>query len=288
LLGVPFTIEQALAARLTHAALQSAPWRQLLRGVWVHEDVADTRELRFAAVRLILPLRATVCGLTAAWLHGADVRHRDDLDIHVGFPKGTRIRNRKGLVVCQETLDPSDIVVIDGIQVTTPLRTAFDCARWLRGVERVVVLDSLTHARVTSVEELGVYIAGKRRLRNLRVAEQVLQLVDPLAESPMETRLRMLLIESGLPRPISQLNVFDSRGSFVARLDLAYERAKVAVEYDGAHHWDQRRGDDRRRDRLRELGWVVLVYSSADYYGRRTEIAPEVARHLRARGAFHG
>jgi very-short-patch-repair endonuclease len=224
--------------------------------------------------------------LTAAWIHGVDVRRLDDLDIHVAFPKGGRIRKRDGLVVCQETLEASDLTIIDGIQVTTPLRTAFDCARWLRGAERVVVVDALTHAGLVTVDAIRGYIAGKRRLRNLRVAEQVLELVDSRAESPMETRLRVLLIESGLPRPVSQLNVRDTNGRFVARLDLAYEEAKVAVEYDGALHWKQRREDDRRRDRLRELGWVVLVYSADDYYGHRREIAEEVGRHLRRRGAI--
>jgi hypothetical protein len=282
LLSGPFTTATAIALGLTHAALQSAPWRRLFRDVWVHVDVPDTREVRLSAVRLILPDRATVCGLTAAWLHGVDVRRIDDLDIHVGFPPGTRVRRRAGLDVCQETLAESDVVIVDGLRVTSPLRTAFDCARWLRGAERVVVLDALTHSRLVSVDEIAAYIAGKRRLRNLRVAEKVLHLVDPLAESPMETRLRLLLIDAGLPRPTSQFNVFDDRGRFVGRLDLAFEKQKVAVEYDGAQHWEERRHDDRRRTRLRELGWVILVYSSSDYYGRRQEIVSEVARHLHA------
>jgi hypothetical protein len=241
--------------------------------------------MRFAAVRLVLPKRATACGLTGAWLHGVDVRREDDLDVYVSFPKGSRIRRRPGLRICQETLADSDVMVIDGLRVTTPLRTAFDCARWLRGVERVVVVDALAHARLVSVEEIRHYIAGKRRLRNLRRAEHILSFADPLAESPMETRLRVLLIESGLPPTASQYVVLDRQGQFVARLDLAYVAEKVAVEYDGALHWEQRREDDRRRDRLRELGWVVLVYSASDYYGHRETIAGEVARHLRHRAA---
>jgi hypothetical protein len=282
LLTAPFTPATAALHGVTEDMLQSDPWRPMLRGVWVHVDVPDTRELRLAAVKLVLPSRATACGVTAAWIHGTDVRRIDDLDIHVGFPPGTRIRKRPGLVVCQETLADSDVMIIDGLRVTTPLRTAFDCARWLRGVERVVVLDALAHARLVTVEEIASYIAGKRRLRNLRVAARLLPLVDPLAESPMETRLRIMLGDAGL-RPISQLNVFDGNGDLVGRLDLAFEREKVAVEYDGAQHWEDRRHDDRRRARLRELGWIVLVYSASDYYGRRDEILAEVVRNLRSR-----
>jgi hypothetical protein len=283
LLHEPFTTAQAAAAGITPTALRSLPWRQLLRGVWVHRSVPDSRELRLAAVRLILPPRGVVCGLTAAWLYGVDVRRESDVDVHVAFPEGGRIRPRPGLVVCQETLDVSDVTTIDGLCVTTPLRTAFDCARWLLGVERVVVVDALAHVKLVAIEEIREYVAGKRRLRNLRRVNDVLDLADMLAESAMETRIRVLLVEWGLPRPVSQLNVFDPSGAFVARLDLAFPAAKLAVEYDGAWHWEERRADDRRRTRLRELGWIVLVYSAEDYYRRPQQICQEVARHLRQR-----
>src|SRR3954469_17971154 len=115
----PFTTAQAQAAGLTHSALRSSEWRQVLRGVWVHSSVEETRELRFAAVKLVLPPRAVVCGLTAAWLHGADVRRADDLCVHVSFPRGGRLRPRKGLLVSQETLDLGDVRTVNGVMVTT-------------------------------------------------------------------------------------------------------------------------------------------------------------------------
>ena len=49
----PFTTAQALAAGLTHSALRHSEWRQVLRGVWAHVTVEDTREFRFAAARLV-------------------------------------------------------------------------------------------------------------------------------------------------------------------------------------------------------------------------------------------
>jgi hypothetical protein len=283
LLRGPFTSAEAAAAGITATALSSLPWRHMLHGVWVHQSAADSRELRLAAVRLVLPDRATACGLTAAWLWGVDVRREDDLDVHISCPKGGRIRSREGLRVCQEALDDSDITTIDGVRVTTAVRTSFDCARWLRGVERVVVVDALAHANLAAIEDIRAYISGKRRLRNLRRAELILDLADALSESAMETRIRVVLIEWGLPRPTSQFNVYDEYGQFIARLDLAFPAAKVAVEYDGAFHWEQRREDDRRRSRLREQGWVVLVYSASDYYERRQSICTEVAGHLRGR-----
>lgn len=242
----------------------------------------DSREMRLAAATLVIPPRGVLVGLTAAWVYGADVRRDGDLDVHAGFPEGTRIRGRPGLVVSQETLAPSDIWVISGMSVTSPVRTAFDCLRLLKGAERLVVADALTHLRRTTVEELRRYFAGQRRLRNLRVAELLLDDIEPKSESPMETRLRVGLVGCGLPRPEAQVDVFSSGGAFIGRVDLAYVDARLAVEYDGAWHWERRRQDDRRRAALRAAGWEVLVFSAEDL--KTTDlVAAQVRAALRGR-----
>jgi len=261
----------------------SRPWRRVLQGVWAHVDLPDTQETRLAAARLVIPQYGVICGLTAAWAHGLDVRRADDLDVHVGFPKGKRIRSRPGLVVCQETLVESDWSEIDGLRVTTPLRTTFDCLRWLRGAERLVVADAMTHAALVSVGELRRYFGSKHRLRNLRRGELLLDDIEPLSESPMETRLRVALLLAGL-RPVAQHDIHDASGRFVARADLAFPEQRLAVEYDGAWHWKQRRHDDRRRAAMRAADWEVLVYDADDFYGDPDRVTREVQLALRGRG----
>src|SRR3954454_6159811 len=164
---VPFTRRQALAAGLTDRQLPSSAWRQVFNRVWVAAEVEDTRELRLAAARLLLPPVGVLCGLTAAWAFDVDVRRLDDLDVHAGFPKGKRVRKRAGLAVRHETLDPSDIADVGGMPVTTPVRTAFDCLRWLRVAEGLVVADALMHTEHVMLEELQRYFRTKHRLRNL-------------------------------------------------------------------------------------------------------------------------
>jgi very-short-patch-repair endonuclease len=245
-------------------------------------DLPDTREHRLAAARLVIPPAGVLCQLTAAWIYRADVRREDDLDVHVGFPEGRRIRSQPGLVVSQETLKPADILTLDGVSVTSPVRTAYDCLRLLRGRERLVVADALTHLEVTTVEELRRYFATQRRMRNLRIAERLLDDIEPKSESPMETRLRLVLVDGGLPRPQAQHEVADASGVVRWRLDLAYPEVKVAVEFDGAWHFRQRRDDDRRRAALRALGWEVLVFSADDLQTPERVVA-QVAGALRAR-----
>lgn len=281
----PFTLAEAAALGVTRRMLTDRPhFRRVFREVWVHNSVADTLGLRFAAAALMLPGEAVVCELTAAWLYGADVRRADDLDIHVAFPKGRRRRPRTGLVVSQETLGADDVVRVRGVRVTTPTRTAFDCLRLLAGVERLVVADALTHLGRTTVHALRVYFAGQHRLRNVRVAEQLLDQIEPLSESPMETRLRIDLVAWGLPRPVAQLEVRTPSGTLVGRLDLAWPDVMVAVEYDGAAWHDGHvTRDERRRARLRALGWWVIVVRAEDYRSRRDQVAAEVFAAIRER-----
>jgi very-short-patch-repair endonuclease len=88
----------------------------------------------------------------------------------------------------------------------------------------------------------------------------VVALADPRAESPGETRLRVLLRRAGLPTPEVQYRVLDEHGFVLGRVDLAYPAAKLAIEYDGASHLAALRVlRDRRRDReLADLGWETM------------------------------
>lgn len=279
----PFTLTQARAAGLSARALQGSQWRRLLRGVWAHVDVPHSRELLLAAFRLVLPADAVICGLSAAWLYGADIRRPDDLDLHVYLPLGARIRSRDGLVVKEARLTELDVFVYRGLKVTSGVRTIFDCLRLPSETEAVVAADALLHLRCAPVGSVADYIACTHRVRGSRLALARLQLTEPKIESPMESRLRLLLRRAGLPLPEAQWVVRDG-DRFVARLDFAWPSVCVAIEYDGADHWGQRRQDDRRRAAARGLGWHVDVVSAEDYYATPEDIVAMVRRALAGRG----
>ena len=228
----PFTTAQARERGLTPYQLQSRKWRQILRGVWVAADVPDTRELRLLALGLVLPPRAVVWRRTAAWLWGASVLADDDLDVDVICPNGSRVRSRAGLRVAQGTLAPRDVVTWGPVRVTSATRTAYDCLQRLSRVDALVTVDALTHLRRPTIDELTAHVAGCDGLRGVRTGRRRLQEVEPLTESVMETRTRLVLVDGGLPRPVAQFVVYDADGCFVARLDLAYPEVRVAIEYD--------------------------------------------------------
>jgi very-short-patch-repair endonuclease len=78
----------------------------------------------------------------------------------------------------------------------------------------------------------------------------------------------MVLIAAGCPAPVCQHEVLDGRGTFVARLDLAYPERKLAIEYEGDHHRSRERlsrRDLHRINRLRALGWTVLRFGRSGH-----------------------
>ena len=127
----------------------------------------------------------------------------------------------------------------------------------------VVAADAAVHGGATSLEELQA--AGDRLLPGLRGRARLrraLAAVDPGAESPGESRTRLVLSALGLPVE-SQVVVRDEHGGFVGRVDFLVA-GRVVVEFDGAVKYAGAEGRDglvaekRREDHLRSLGYEVV------------------------------
>src|SRR4051812_9694214 len=129
--GQPFTVAQAAALGISRRRLMtSSLWRPVCRGVHVAADAPDTPALRVAATALVLPPGAVIAGVSALWLQGVDVRRSVDEPIHVISAPGRRPPARQGLIVARPAqLAEGDITTVDGVAVTTTLRSAFDIAR---------------------------------------------------------------------------------------------------------------------------------------------------------------
>ena len=152
-------------------------------------------------------------------------------------------------------------MAVDGIRVTTPARTAFDLGRTLHAPKSIEIVDALCNA--TGLKPLEVSALAERHpgARGIVALRSMLDLVDGGSESPPETRTRLAIIESGLPRPDTQIIVTDEYGLFVAQVDLGWRRWKVGVEYDGDGHWsisEQKERDLERYPQLEELGWRIV------------------------------
>lgn len=122
------------------------------------------------------------------------------------------------------------------------------------------------------------WLAGSALGPGSRRARQACALADGLAESPQETRLRLLLHDSGLPMPTAQYRVQDATG-VVARVDFGWPAQRLALEYDGLWHAEpgQFARDRQRLNRLTAAGWRVVFVTAADLHQPTRLIARIVA-----------
>ncbi|MFC4603362.1 hypothetical protein [Rhodococcus kronopolitis] len=113
---------------------------------------------------------------------------------------------------------------------------------------------------------------------------QILDLGDGGAESPPSERIRLALIDDGLPRRQTQAKIRNRSGRILARSDTGWARWRVLVEYHGeGHRQECRRTWDY--EPLDLLDWRVVRVNSAQLRLRPHTIAARAAAKLREAGA---
>lgn len=286
---LPFRGSEAVrAGTLTWGQLRHAGWRRLLPDVYVAADVDLDHRLRCRAALVYAgPARpgVAISGLSAAACWGVDLLSAG-APVELTVPPDVRLDSRAGQVrLIRSRLRPEEITTLGTITLTTPERTAFDVVRWSDRVDGIAALDALLNRQVVRMTALSAYRALIGRGPGSRLFANALAVAEPLAESPMETRSRLVLVDSGLPRPVAQHVIRDSEGRFVARVDLAYPVERVALEYEGDHHRerDTFRRDIDRLNALTALDWVVVRATARDIYRDSDQLVRRVSELLRRR-----
>ncbi len=254
------------AGLLTPRELRSSAWRRLFRDIYACVELPITHELRAVAAAGLLVPGAVISGPSAAVLWGVPAAGRDD-DVELTVPPGATVCRVPGVRIRRRLLDADHVTAIRRARVTTAEVTATDLARAGTLDDAVVLIDRLIAAGATHLARVRMSaedVSG----RGCRQVRQAVALADGLAGSPQETRLRLLLHRSTLPRPVAQFVVRDAAG-FVARVDFAWPEAKLAVEYEGRWHGEspqQVAADRRRLNRLTAAGWTVVFVTAADLH----------------------
>jgi hypothetical protein len=262
----PFIGSEAIAScSLTPYALRTR-FIALYPDVYIPRDDAPTAITRARAAWLWSGRQGVVAGQSAAALHGAKwVDNRRPAELL--WPNR---RPPKGIRAWSDRFADDELDVVDGMRVTTPARTALDLACRYPSGKAVAAIDALARAtelKIADVEVLADRFTGRRGIRRART---VLDLVDPGAESPQETWLRLLVIRNDFPRPQTQIPVYDEFGVLVAVFDLGWEEMKIAMDYEGEHHRINRRRfnhDIRKAETVAELGWLDIRVTAEDSEG---------------------
>jgi hypothetical protein len=159
---------------------------------------------------------------------------------------------------------------------TSIVRTLAEVCGRLTLTEAVVVADQALHLRRVSLAHLTSWAKSHAGRPGVARFRRVIEFAEPLAESPMESRLRMLLVLSGLPRPEAQTSIYDRWGRFVGRPDLYYESQRLGVEYDGGIHRHSLAEDNRRQNRLLDAGVRLLRFTAGDVMSHPDSIVLQV------------
>ena len=227
-------------------------------------------------VALRLPKAAAFSGLTAAWLHGIDVAPCDPIEITI--PHG--VSARSGVKLRRASLARADVTSVRGLRTTTLARTLADVCGRVSLTEGVVITDMALHARRVDIEELAGWAKSHAGRAGIARFRRAINLAEPAAESPMESRLRMVLVLAGLPRPNAQVSIHDRSGRFVGRPDLYYESRRLGIEYDGGVHRNNLVEDNRRQNRLLNAGVRLLRFTAADVLSNPDSIVAQVQAQI--------
>lgn len=280
----PFVGAEALANAAIPERAMRRNYEQLYPGVFVPRGIEPSARQRAEAAWLWSKRRGVVAGQSAAAMLGVrwvDGRQPAEL-IHDNRKTPSR------LVVRTEALGPGEVIGIGEMRVTSSTRTAFDIGRHtaqrVQALQQLDALANITGVKAVDVEAVIAAHPGAGGVRQLR---RLLPLIDHGAESPQETVARLALIDAGLPAPRTQVRIFDEYGDFIARVDMAYDDVKVAIEYDGPQHWTDpavRQRDIDKQFLLTALDWFVIRASRDLLRYRRATYVARVENALRERG----
>lgn len=196
------------------------------------------------------------CLGTAAAMYGFDTE--DVTDLHVLNPAGCLLRDQAGLRVHRREGAP--LTVEKGRLLTAPAWTAVEVARSLRQPRALATLDAALRSLTCDRDQLHAAAHAQAGRRGIVMVRGLIELARAEAESPMESEARLVMVDSGLPEPQLQYEIFDRDGR-LWRVDFAWPDERVAVEYDG-FDWhsspEALRKDRQKRAALEEIDWRIL------------------------------
>ncbi len=281
----PLTRADALRRGYTDKQLGGPRFQRLFQGVYLPAGEAVSVLQRARAALMIAPDGSYASHHTAAALWGAVPP--PNAETHVCVPGTGATRSiRKGIVA--HRADPRFAVVRHrGLLVAGPAAVFAQMAAVAPDLVELVVLgDSLVRTGRTTPEEL-VEITRTWDGNGARRARRAASLVRKGVDSPMETRLRMLIVLAGFPEPVVNVIIRHDDGEWKIRLDLCYPHLKLIIEYDGWHHRLEQKqwtSDLRRREWLESRGWRIIVINSDAYYGEPLQTLHRIRTAMVDRG----
>lgn len=281
-----FTVREALDSGLTKSQLRSKRFVSPFRGVYTSAHEGADLRARCAAATRILPAVAVFSHSTAAALCELPVPPLDGV-VEVCVPADTTVPQIRGIKAHGRKALDDDVVMVSRLRVTNAVTLFIDLAERLDHMQLMALGDAMLRNRLAARADLEHAANRATRRRGIRLARRIASLLDPRAESPMESYLRALLIAGGLAGMEVNPNLYDEYGTFLARVDLLFRKQRVIVEFDGDHHRTDRRqfaADLARSALLQRHGYIVLRFTAMHIFQQKEWVLDTVRRALSGRG----
>lgn len=256
----------------------------VLPGVYRYARLRMCPTVMVQALLLAHPATAYASHLSAARVYGLPLDLPGREHITVLHPDD---RRRRGQVCHHLGSGSDDVRLVGDVRASGPEQLFVELAAHLGLVDLVVAGDALVRWHGLDPQRLRAVVErAPRRVR--RLAQRAAGYVRVGVDSPMETRLRMLIVLAGLPEPEVNHTLYRADGRVRFRFDLGYPDLKLAVEYDGRQHrddLDQWDSDLSRRDWLDAEGWALVPVVARGIYRRPDQTLRRVREALQRAGA---
>ncbi|HEX5087342.1 MAG TPA: hypothetical protein VFV89_06005 [Nocardioides sp.] len=241
--------------------------------MFVPSSVELTIEQRIAEASCLLPGWGGVTGWASLHWQGAtswfDGRYADSTDRPVWLAVGgDDIRPQPGVAISAERLDPRDLVTVDGIALTSAVRSTCFEMRYAKDARRAaVVLSMVAYYDLVSIDELAEYAARHSGWTGIPQCRAGIGLAEENCWSPAEVDMVLVWkVDAELPPPLCNQPLFDLVGNHIGTPDLVDVEAGVIGQYDGGLHLAgaQRAIDERAEERYRDFGLECFTMVAAD------------------------
>lgn len=281
----PFRTAVAREAGVSAWQLRGTRYSSPFHGVHCVGDSSGLID-RCRAALLVVDEPLVYSHQTAAQLLELPVPKGSDA-LHVTVLPGRTAPRHRGMVGHVRAFTLAETKLHLGLPVTMPARLFGDMAATLRRPQLLALGDAILRGRHATLADLRTALDRRPGGRGVRRALDLLAILNPAAESAMESILRLLLLDGGLPMPEVNINIYDAFGVHIARVDLLFRAAKVVVEYDGDQHRTDRiqfARDVQRGSDLAASGYLVLRFTASDVFGRPNYVIATVRAALAMRG----
>ena len=262
----PFTRAQACKAGISDGQLRGPEFVRVFHGVYVARGVAVDLRIRARAAVLMHGEGAVLVGSTAAQLLALPVPSTSIIQVAVTSDGDRRPRPGISSVVDKRR---SDLSSVGALPIVSGATLFLQLAVELELVDLVVVGDAMVRRGVVSTAALQK-ACGEAVGRSVRLARRAAALVRDRVDSPMETRVRLLLVLAGFPEPLVNPTI---AGRY--RTDLCWALLRLVIEYDGRQHrddLDQWDSDIDRNEWFENHDWLLLHVVARDVFQRPDEL----------------